>query len=217
MCKGKEIAQAYARLIDKFMIAKSRRDFYSVMDAAGPSCSDLAVTIFDKLGSVKTKWTTDLELKGSRIWDQALSHDNLLVIESNNVHMDYRRNMIGGKMVEAIVEEGINQKAEHVFVWVTQLNSAQDASEVDDPSSEEVFQANKARAIAFWRAMRFRRIGGSHWFGYAMDPADSSRRLAAEEDFDPVDGTIPVEDTEKLMLEYVGENAQLFRAVFGRF
>jgi hypothetical protein len=64
--------------------------------------------------------------------------------------------------------------------------------------------------------MSFHRIGAPHWFAYAMDPDDPSRRLADNQDFDPVDGAIPVEDAEETMAAHVGSDAELFKIVLGR-
>jgi hypothetical protein len=69
------------------------------------------------------------------------------------------------------------------------LNWAAGSSEyaVDKTEAERraIFEANKANAIDFWRAMGFRRVGVTHWFCYAMDPTHPARRTAVEDDFDP--------------------------------
>jgi hypothetical protein len=136
-----------AHFIDKFMIQQSRGDFYSEMYAAGSDCRDLAITIFDKPGSIRIKWITDAGLKGSGIWKQTLSHGNLLVIEKVEVVVDYRRKGIGRKLVEGILKEARDGQAEHTFVWATELKSAPDASKTDDPNSEAVSRLTKPEQL----------------------------------------------------------------------
>jgi hypothetical protein len=66
--------------------------------------------------------------------------------------------------------------------------------------SKDVFKSKKAEAVAFWRAMGFRRIGSSQWFCYAMDPEHLSCHLAIEDDFDPAELTTPVEGERRWIL-----------------
>ena len=49
-----------------------------------------------------------------------------------------------------------------------------------------------------------------------MDPNDTSRRLADNQDFDLVDVAIPVEHAEETMAAHVGSDAELFQIVLGR-
>ena len=51
------------------------------------------------------------------------------------------------------------------------------------PSQAE-FDAKKQGVIAFWRALGFRRVGGTWFFGYARDPQHPMRSLKAEDDVD---------------------------------
>ena len=44
------------------------------------------------------------------------------------------------------------------------------------------------RAVTFYRAMGFRKIGFSKWFGLALDSKHSSRQVAIEADLDTSEG-----------------------------
>jgi GNAT superfamily N-acetyltransferase len=168
-------------------------DFYEYMDPISGDCADLAINLFDQLGQLKEMWISDLETKGSGIWDHRLDYQcQFLVIEIADVKLAHRREGLGRCMVDALLKTAVSHGgAEYSFVWSTQLNSAEDAARDGDSDYLAKWDANKARADAFWRSMGFRRVGASKWLCRAMDENDPSHALAAEDDFDPELGKEP--------------------------
>ena len=96
-------------------------------------------------------------------WNASLSmdKDDFLVVEVINVALSHRRIGIGRKMAEELLKLAETQGAEYAFVWPMDLHAAQDLSYNQkriDPSleSETIFEANKAKAVRFWRSIGFR-------------------------------------------------------------
>jgi GNAT superfamily N-acetyltransferase len=179
-----ELGNVKGRMIHRDMIEPG--EFHIVMDEESSDCSDLALTLFNHDGKVNRKWTVDEATKGSGVWTLRIGWGDFVVIETAEVAMTYRRKGMGRNMVQALLEEIKPWGVRHVYLWPTQLNSAPDAARTNGEEGEAKFAANKAKAIAFWRAMGFRRVGASHWFCYTMDPDHASHGLSAGDDLDPV-------------------------------
>lgn len=86
-------------------------NFYSGIDEPSNDCSDLAVTVFDQLGVVKRKWTTDPTHNGIGVWNRNLSYDDFLVIATVEIGAEHRRKGIGRAMIEAVRQQAADHGA----------------------------------------------------------------------------------------------------------
>jgi len=149
-----DLGSVFARLIN----AEELDSFQMDMDDISHDCMDLASLVFDGAGMLQRKWLRDSVSKGSGVWTASLGQNGFLVVETIQVGMAYRRKGVGKVMLEALIKLAKNRNASYAFLWATQLNTAPDVS-FNQPDSEALFSANKARATAFCRAIGFRRIG----------------------------------------------------------
>ncbi|CAG8970644.1 hypothetical protein HYALB_00003398 [Hymenoscyphus albidus] len=164
--------------------------FWDTMDACSQDCGDLASTIFTKNGHLKPKWVSS-QYKGTGVWDVEDFLYPFLVIENIQVNPNHRRAGIGRYMVQVILQEAEKRGACFSCTWPTELGDSPESSSsllhYQRPEGEKgaIYNGNVARAIGFWRAMGFRRIGTSHWFCLHEFEDHPSRRLAPEDDFGP--------------------------------
>ncbi|TGO48366.1 hypothetical protein BCON_0242g00020 [Botryotinia convoluta] len=139
--------------------------FGRTMEEIDTECSlTMASVMFDEYGQLQQKWFLGTR-KGSGIWDARVNIGSFLMIDLMKVEEKYRRGGFAKKMVSGLLYKmrahriGIS----YVFTYVGELKGA---ARID--------------AIAFWRAMGFKRIGLSHVFCFAMSMNDKSKMPDAE-------------------------------------
>lgn len=141
-------------------------DFQLEMDDPSEDCSNLARTLFDHEGLLQDRWADDPILMGSGAWSDELSQyaAGFLVLEEVFIEKEWRRKGLGKRMVGDIMREAEKRGADFVFAWPTQLNYKEDAWRFMSPGEEraKILDANRVKAISFFRALGFRRIGASH-------------------------------------------------------
>lgn len=173
----------------QFILGGICADFQEEMDAIDNDCATLASTIFDGSGGMLSKWIEGPH-KGNGVWAQRQGGDNFMVMEKVMVNLPFRGKGQGRVMVDTLLDLARARGAKYVYTLPMQLNDAEDSShriaEADAARRSEVLAENKRKAVSFWRAMGFRRVGETSWFCYALDPAHPSHQLAAVNDFDPV-------------------------------
>ncbi|GLB09298.1 hypothetical protein AtubIFM57258_005215 [Aspergillus tubingensis] len=191
-CDGVAVASALARYIDR---EGMRSKFWERMEEPSEETCDVAFHIFDRYGTVKTKYKDHPVQRGTGIWGKELDHGPLFLIEKVHVTaMELRRKGLGQRVVSLLLE-----KAKRFWL---------DDKPDGDKSAEERLMTRvrvQSGAIDFWRSCGFRRIGASRCFAYSFDLQHQSRTLAVTSDFDP--RTSHAEDLEDEELEVIYEAA----------
>ncbi|KAF5876337.1 uncharacterized protein Bfra_002742 [Botrytis fragariae] len=139
--------------------------FGRTMEEVDTECSlTMASMIFDEYGQLQQKWFLGTR-KGSGTWDARINIGNFFMIDSVEVRERYRRRGFARYLVSELLYQmrAFRLNVSYVFTYVGEL---QGAARID--------------AIAFWRAMGFKRIGLSHAFCFAMSMDDKSKMPDAE-------------------------------------
>ncbi|TGO64347.1 hypothetical protein BOTNAR_0089g00360 [Botryotinia narcissicola] len=142
-----------------------RVGFERTMGNIDTECSlTMASVIFDEYGQLQQKWFFGTR-KGSGIWDARINIGNFLMINFVEVEEQYRRRGFAKYMVSAFLSRirGFRIGISYVFTYLGELDGAA-----------------RRDAIAFWRAMGFKRVGLSHVFCFAMSMDDKSKMPDAE-------------------------------------
>ncbi|MCJ1387286.1 hypothetical protein MMC18_000127 [Xylographa bjoerkii] len=184
---NQEIACCTAWFIDREPI---RHNFYTEMEEPTQDLSELAFTVFDRWGCLKTEIKDHPIKKGSGIWGEEIDRGRILVIEYVKVDKNFRRQGIANKLIEDLWLKVRTTEPDCSFamVWATHLNSGED----DDKSRIE-------SAVSFFRAMGFRRIGTTEWFCLAANAHHAATKLSAQDDFNLPErlfsiGSLPLHD-----------------------
>ncbi|KAF7920008.1 hypothetical protein EAE99_008129 [Botrytis elliptica] len=140
-------------------------DFGRAMALIDTECSlELASQIFDEYGQLQQKWFLGSR-KGSGIWDARVNIGNFLMIDLVKVEEQYRRKGFAKFLVSGLLFKMRAYRLDYSYVF-TYVGELEGAARTD--------------AIAFWRAMGFKRIGLSHVFCFAMSMNDRSKMPDAE-------------------------------------
>ncbi|GIJ99534.1 hypothetical protein Aspvir_001667 [Aspergillus viridinutans] len=208
-CNGAAVATALARYIQR---EGMRSEFWERMEEVSSDMCGVAFQVFDRYGTVKTKYKGHPVQKGTGVWGNELDYGPLFLIEELHVGaLELCRKGLGQKMVSLLLnkakqfrleEKGDGKNADLFYgsreaferAWTLHalvspgILTADIESQLVGRSAEERL-AIRARAqfgaILFWRACGFRRIGASHCFAFSFDSQHQSRTLAAASDFDP--------------------------------
>lgn len=177
-----------------------RRDKWGVWDDddwAEEEIFDFAAAMFYRIRGqpgekLKGKWLQGN--KGSGAWGRELESGNFLIIHDVKVHRLLQRQGVGTGLVEAMVARARKELGDQFFVigWPAALpkDIAREADLQERQESEVAQEMNQA-AIAFWRAIGFRRIGDSGFFGFSDLPDHPSKQIPADADYDPPPSTRP--------------------------
>jgi GNAT superfamily N-acetyltransferase len=170
------------------LIRNHRINFYDDMEGPSRETSALAYELFDRYGRLRLEFKDHPIKKGSGIWRDGLDIGPILLIEEIHIEKPYRRRSIGQKVVLAVLEE-MRSKSEP-FVALTQpgvirRDYGKLKENLTDEESKWFFAEELRVSIAFWRAVGFRRIGSSSWFGLASAVDHPCHTLSASEDYDP--------------------------------
>ncbi|TGO25754.1 hypothetical protein BPAE_0073g00200 [Botrytis paeoniae] len=139
--------------------------FGRTMEDIDTECSlTMASVIFDEYGQLQQKWFLGTR-KGSGIWDARVNIGSFLMIDLVKVEERYRRRGFAKNLVSGLLYKMRAYRIDisYVFTYVGELKGAA-----------------RRDAIAFWRAIDFKRIGLSHVFCFAMSMDDKSKMPDAE-------------------------------------
>ena len=109
------------------------------------------------------------------------------MFETVFAHDDHRRAGLGRSIVEELWTKAqeLDPDCNFAFAWATHLNIGEGREETRMISGAErvaYCQKSEDAAVAFFKAIGFRRIGSSKFFALAKDPNHPSRRLVAADD-----------------------------------
>ncbi|KAI1833674.1 hypothetical protein DTO006G1_5042 [Penicillium roqueforti] len=182
------------------------------MEEPSEETCDVAFHVFDRYGTVKTKYKDHPVQRGTGVWGNEVDLGPLFFIEKLHVTVpELRRKGLGQKVVSLLLEKAKNfsqddkpdGKNAHLFygsneafvrAWTLHALVSPGTLTADvkpqlvGKSAEERLMTRtrvESDAIDFWRASGFRRIGASHCFAFSFDLQHQSRALAAASDFDP--------------------------------
>ncbi|KAJ5263953.1 hypothetical protein N7478_011558 [Penicillium angulare] len=223
---GVPVATALARYIHRESI---RSEFWEEMELPEEETCNVAFHVFDRYGTVKTKYKDHPVQRGTGVWGSELDHGPLFLIEKIHVTaLDLRRKGLGREIVSLLLRKakqyclddkpdgknvdifyGSNEIFErawtlHVLASPGYL-TADIKSQLVGKSAEERLMTQtqyQLAAIEFWRSCGFRRIGASHFFAFSFDLQHLSRALAADSDFDPRRSHAEDLENEELRLIY---------------
>lgn len=230
-CDGVTVANALARYIHREGI---RSEFWKMMEEPSEEMCDVAFHVFDRYGTVQTKYRDHPVQRGTGIWGNELDHGPFFLIEKVHVTaLELRRKGVGQKVVTLLLEKakqflqddkpdgenadliyGSNEAFERAWTLHALVSpgylTADVRPQLVGKSTEERLMTqdrNQSGAIGFWRSCGFRRIGASRCFAFSFDLQHQSRALAAASDFDPRRSY--AEDLENEELEVIYENDHL--------
>ncbi|CAG8128302.1 unnamed protein product [Penicillium nalgiovense] len=229
-CDGVTVANALARYIHREGI---RSEFWERMEEPSEETCDVAFHVFDRYGTVKTKYKDHPVQRGAGVWGNELDYGPLFLIEKLHVTaFELRRKGLGEKVVSLLLEKaqrffqddkpdgenadliyGSNEAFERAWTLHTLVSPGYLTAEIKPQlvgkSAEERLMTrdqNQSGAIDFWRSCGFRRIGASRCFAFSFDLQHQSRVIAAASDFDP--RRSHAGDLEKERLRLIYENDQ---------
>ncbi|KAJ5959832.1 zinc knuckle transcription factor [Penicillium vulpinum] len=181
------------------------------MEEPSEDMCDVAFHVFDRYGTVETKYKDHPVQRGTGVWGNELDHGPIFLIEKLHVTLELRRKGLGQKVVSLLLKKaqqfsldnkgdgkyadsfyGSNEAFEqawtlHALVNPGYLTADVESQLVDKSAEERVMILNQIQSggIDFWRSCGFRRIGASRCFAFSFDLQHQSRALTAASDFDP--------------------------------
>ncbi|KAF4220079.1 hypothetical protein CNMCM8980_003368 [Aspergillus fumigatiaffinis] len=208
-CDGVVVATALARYIHR---EGMRSEFWEKMEVPSEETCNVAFHVFDRYGTVKTKYKDHPVQRGTGAWGNELNHGPLFLFEELHVtELNLRRKGLGQKIVSLLLNKarlfclddkpdgkhadlvyGSNKAFElawtlHALVSPGVLTADIESQLVGKSAEERLTIRTRIQsgAIDFWRSCGFRRIGASRCFAFSFDPQHPSRAIAAASDFDP--------------------------------
>ena len=183
----KKVAYCEAKLIRRNQM---RDDFYEQMEAPSRDTSMLAFDLFDRYGRLRSEFGTHPVIRGTGVWGQELGHGDMLLIETMFVNKRYRRQRLGGRMIELLLTLARQKTwSFFAFVWPAVLKLHDIGLEwdnlQDDAARNRMADRERNRAMMFYRSLGFRRVGSTAWFAMASDNDHRSHQLASTEDYNP--------------------------------
>ncbi|KAJ5373957.1 zinc knuckle transcription factor [Penicillium concentricum] len=210
-CDGVVVATALARYIYR---ESMRSEFWENMEEPSEETCGMAYDVFDRYGTLKTKYKDHPVQRGTGVWGNELDHGPLFLIEVLHVKaLDLRRKGLGQKVVSLLLQKAqqrcLDEKEDRKRKHMDIVYGSKEAFEREwtphalvspgiltaDIESQSVGRSAEERlmirtriqsgAIDFWRSCGFRRIGASRCFAFSFDLHHQSRVLTAAADFDP--------------------------------
>ncbi|CZR62538.1 uncharacterized protein PAC_12435 [Phialocephala subalpina] len=159
------------------------------MDEPSQDTLELATELFDSRARLKSELRAG---EGSGIWGSEMNTGGILFLQTLAVAPEWRGKGIGRDIMEAFMKKGQSWKddVQSVLLKPGQLNTMELNIEQEGMSRQQVLATiarDRQKAIAFWRALGFRRIASSEWFATTFDPLHPVHQLAAEDDYDTSD------------------------------
>ncbi|KAH7389059.1 hypothetical protein BKA64DRAFT_711163 [Cadophora sp. MPI-SDFR-AT-0126] len=127
-------------------------------------------------------------------WGKEINHGPVLILILLTVRKEYRRQGIAQMLLNAQIAQAKKQRRGLRFMFVKPGVCPDDIAEQvhDNMSLEETMEVRRrayAKAVRFYRAYGFRRVGLSNWFCLAMDQEHPSHNIAPEDDPNPAPHT----------------------------
>ena len=175
--KGEAIGHCKGSLIKRDQI---RWRFYEKMGAPSHNTRECAVTLFDRWGNLKPAFYTHAVKKGSGAWGKELNRGNFLFITSLSVQKGHRLNGFGSKMVKDLWTKAcvLDPFCNFAIAWAHLPSS--------ELPPEYQFLGDRGYqwiSEGFWRAIGYRRIGNSSFFGFHPDEGHPSHTISAQDDY----------------------------------
>ncbi|KAH8431755.1 uncharacterized protein LDX57_009407 [Aspergillus melleus] len=188
------------------------REFREEMEQASEEACDVAFHVFDRYGTIKTKYKDHPVQRGTGVWGNELDHGPLFLIEDLHVTaLELRRKGLGQKVAALMLEKakqlcldsmGDGAHADHFYgskeaferAWTLHALASPGPLTADiEPqlvgkSAEERLTTRirvQSGVTDFWRSCGFRRIGASRCLAFSFNLQHQSRTLNATSDFDP--------------------------------
>ena len=184
--KSKIIGSCNALLIRRAAI---RGSFYSDMEEPSDETSKLAFTLFDRYGWLRSEWKDHPHQRGTAAFQDELGKGDMYLLDRLVIDPSYRRQGLGKRVTMALLEKARSKIDRPFFTFVRPgfLRIVMDEQRFHGKSENEkqsiLFQ-DQDNAVAFYRALGFRRIGSSSWLGLASSSDHPSRLIPSHCDFD---------------------------------
>jgi GNAT superfamily N-acetyltransferase len=164
-----------------------RESFWLEMEAPTQETHDLAFDLFDRYGRLNAGFYDHDVNKGTGVWGNELDRGDLLLFEELKVDTAYRRQGIGTKLVNAILEKTKKKVSEHVGFFALArpgfLSSEVPVSWNNPAATREARRDAIKTALGFWHALGFRRVGTSLWLAWTDSTGHPSRQLPIAQDW----------------------------------
>jgi GNAT superfamily N-acetyltransferase len=176
----------------------SKLNFYNSLEELNTCNSDglaLAKSLFCPKGQLLARHKGD---KNQYIgpWGNELEKSAVLVVKYLYVEKNFRRQGLARQLLDSLISKigdrtSKTEKGKVKFVVVFPAVIKEDfAAEMEGKTGTEKVKIEKKHydnAVACYRALGFRRIGLSKWFGLALDAEHKSRQVAVDDDLDPLE------------------------------
>jgi GNAT superfamily N-acetyltransferase len=147
----------------------------------GMTADAFVADIFEGV-SVKREWMPGLDTSGTEVWGEELNCGDVFVFNSCEVDAKHQRKSIGKNLVDAVLKVVKDSGIRYIFAAPEGFRMGSDP--MCEMVDKKVGGPDMEKALAFWRAVGFRRVGRSEWLGFAVDPEHPSHGLPAEDDPD---------------------------------
>lgn len=186
--EGKYIGGGFGRYVKRNRI---RSNFWRDMEEPCQELSQIAFDVFDRYGCLRQDLKSHVVRKGSGVWGSELDHGSFFEIEDMFFEKEWRRKGLGTQLVNFLLAKARAGERNPLFTLVIPGWLNRDIrTDIDGKTRKEQQEiTGNARngATAFYRALGFRRIGASYYFGLAVDPHHPAHALPSNADFDPLD------------------------------
>ncbi|KAI0330692.1 hypothetical protein GY45DRAFT_733716 [Cubamyces sp. BRFM 1775] len=154
---------------------RCRGDFFGIMDEESQELSDFALTLFDRLGHLKSELVENDHLKGSGVWGRELDRGPILYVEDIQVPEKFRRNGVASFLLQNLAKSNLAAVGTFLYAWPTPTIR---------PETEDEWKRQHDAAVDLFHKNHYRRVGRTSFLCYAPDPAHPSRALAIADDVD---------------------------------
>lgn len=177
--------------------ASSKSNFYTSLEDLNTGNSDglaFAKALFCPRGTLLKKHKSD-KTRNIGPWGSDLERSGVMVVKYLCVDKNFRRQGLARLLLNSLIEKakertGKTAKGKVQFVVVFPAVIKEDFAEEQEGKTEsekdEIENRHYDNAVGCYRALGFRRIGRSKWFGLALDPKHESRQVTVEDDLDPL-------------------------------
>lgn len=178
--------------------ASSKSNFYTSIEDLNTGNSDglaFAKALFCPRGTLLKKHKSD-ETRYIGPWGSELEKSGVMVVKYLCVDKTFRRQGLARLLLNSLIEKAKERtgkaargKVQFVVVFpaVIKEDFAEEQEGKTESEKEEIENRHYDNAVRCYRALGFRRIGLSKWFGLALDPEHGSRQVAVEDDLDPLE------------------------------
>ncbi|RSL48804.1 hypothetical protein CEP54_012730 [Fusarium duplospermum] len=151
--KGNWIGYCEAKLIRRLQI---RRKFSIAMEEPTRGTSELAFELFDRYGRLRKEFREHTFNKGTGVWGNELSSEDILLLEYIRIEPEHQRQKIGTQLVNAVLSKARRKSTKFFVLAKPRYIMEGEITEVERPHKMVV--ATEA-AERFFRSMGFKRVG----------------------------------------------------------